>query len=134
MSNGQNKPTAAAAAILSRADEITARAAARMLPKVHRLKSWPDGFRAVLTGRKRFEVRRDDRGYATGDTVELREYTPNVDQLELVPGGGTPGTYSGRSAMFLIGYITRGAPLPAGWCAFDLVSLEDLNRLEGVRR
>src|SRR5215831_2624537 len=28
---------------------------ARALPAVHRVKSWPEQFRAVITGRKRFE-------------------------------------------------------------------------------
>jgi hypothetical protein len=106
----------------------------RALPKVHRVKSWPESFRAVVTGRKRFEMRIDDRGYQPGDTIELREYTPNVDQLQLVPGAGTPGTFSGRSWMGIVGYVSRGGPLPAGWCAFDLISVEDVNRLEGVRR
>src|SRR5215471_21667263 len=106
----------------------------RPLPRVHRVKSWPESFRAVITGRKRFEVRRDDRNYQPGDTIELREYTPNVQQLALVAGGGQPGTFSGRSAMYVIGYVSRGGPLPAGWCGFDLISSEDINRVEGVRR
>jgi hypothetical protein len=107
---------------------------ARALPAVHRVKSWPEQFRAALTGRKRFEIRRDDRNYQTGDTIELLEYTPNLQQLDLVPGGGQPGSFTGRAAMFVIGYISRGGPVPAGWCAFDLISTDDLNRLEGVRR
>lgn len=108
--------------------------AARALPAVHRVKSWPEQFRAALTGRKRFEIRRDDRNFQTGDTIELLEYTPNLDQLELVPGGGQPGSFTGRAVMFVIGYISRGGPVPPGWCAFDLISTDDLNRLEGVRR
>lgn len=114
--------------------KIAAARPARALPSVHRVKSWPEQFRAALTGRKRFEIRRDDRNYQTGDTIELLEYTPNLDQLELVPGGGQPGSFTGRAVMFVIGYISRGGPVPPGWCAFDLISTDDLNRVEGVRR
>lgn len=106
----------------------------RALPKVHRVKSWPESFRAVITGRKRFEMRRDDRGYQQGDTIELQEFAPDLNQLELVRSGGVPGRLTGRTALYVIGYVSRGGPLPAGWCAFDLISVEDLNRLEGVRR
>lgn len=106
----------------------------RVLPKVHRVKSWPEQFRAVITGRKRFEMRRDDRGYQPGDTIELQEFAPEMNQLELVRSHGVPGRLTGRTALYVIGYVSRGGPLPAGWCAFDLISVEDLNRLEGVRR
>ncbi len=107
---------------------------ARPLPKVHRVKSWPEQFRAVVTGRKRFEMRRDDRNYQPGDTIELMEFRPELNQLQLVKSDGVPGSMTGRSWMGVIGYVSRGGPLPAGWCAFDLISPEDLNRLEGVRR
>jgi hypothetical protein len=89
----------------------------------HRLKSWPDGFRDVLTGRKRFEVRRDDRGFQPGDQVELLEFDPSPSEE-----GGPMHGYTGRAAMYKIGYVQRGAPSPDGWCAFDLVSPEDCSR------
>lgn len=108
--------------------------AARSLPKVHRVKSWPEQFRAIVTGRKRFEVRRDDRNYQPGDTIELLEFTPELNQLQLVKAEGVPGRVTGRCWMGVIGYVSRGGPLPTGWCAFDLISVEDLNRVEGVRR
>lgn len=107
---------------------------ARPLPKVHRVKSWPESFRAVVTGRKRFEMRRDDRNYQPGDTIELQEFMPELNQLQLVKSDGVSGRLTGRSWMGVIGYVSRGGPLPAGWCAFDVISVEDMNRVEGVRR
>ena len=46
----------------------------------HELKSWPSQFEAMWTGRKRAEFRRDDRGYAVGDLLDLREWNPVVGQ------------------------------------------------------
>lgn len=91
----------------------------------HRLKSWPDGFRDVLTGRKRFEVRRDDRDFQPGDQVELREFNPGDEDGDFSP---LQHGYTGRAAMYKIGYVDRSPCLPAGWCAFDLVSPEDCSR------
>lgn len=42
--------------------------------KLHDLKTWPDHFQAVWDGRKRFEFRLNDRGFAVGDVLVLREY------------------------------------------------------------
>jgi hypothetical protein len=40
----------------------------------HELKTWPGPFAAVLSGEKTHEVRKNDRGYAVGDRLLLREY------------------------------------------------------------
>lgn len=41
---------------------------------VHALKAWPIHFEPVWNGTKRAELRHDDRGYAVGDALWLREY------------------------------------------------------------
>lgn len=89
--------------------------------RAHDLKCWPASFRAILTGRQRHTVRRDDRGYKSGDQVTLHEYDPG-------DGAGPPRGFSGQKATYLIGYVSRSEALPAGWCSFELVSPEDANR------
>lgn len=46
--------------------------------KIHELKSWPEFYNAIMTGSRRHELRRDDRGFAVGDQLRLREYDPAV--------------------------------------------------------
>lgn len=68
-----------------------------LMPKVHDLKTLPEYFAAVLDGIKTFEVRADDRGFAVGDTLLLREWS-------FVDG------YSGRECTRIVSYIMRGPP------------------------
>ena len=49
-----------------------------MKPQRHELKTWPPYFGAVLDGSKRFEVRKDDRGFCDGDVLRLREWDPET--------------------------------------------------------
>lgn len=48
----------------------------------HRLKCWPPYFEAIASGKKNFEVRRDDRGYQRGDVLILEEYDPKGSVIE----------------------------------------------------
>jgi hypothetical protein len=50
----------------------------RDVSRTHELKCWPEPFQAILDGRRRFEFRRDDRGYAVGDILDLREWDPHT--------------------------------------------------------
>lgn len=50
----------------------------------HILKAHPPMFRAARDGVKNFEVRKDDRAFQTGDTVEMVFNDPTV------PGGSFP--------------------------------------------
>lgn len=60
-------------------------------------------FEAVTSGMKTFELRKDDRGFATGDHVVLWEWD---------------GEYTGRS----IGFVLRGyTGLEEGYVIFGLV-------------
>lgn len=60
----------------------------------HHLKAWPEYFHAVKSGKKTFEVRKDDRGFAVGDRLHLMEYEG--------------GRYTGRSINREVLYILSG--------------------------
>jgi hypothetical protein len=64
--------------------------------KTHRLKTWPEVYEAILTRAKTFDVRRDDRGFAVGDQLVLREWRPDT------------GEYTGRSITVLVTYLLAG--------------------------
>lgn len=42
--------------------------------QIHELKISPKYFEDVKSGKKRFEIRKDDRDYKVGDLITLREY------------------------------------------------------------
>ena len=42
--------------------------------KLHELKILPKYYKKVLTGEKRFELRKDDRDFKVGDIIKLCEY------------------------------------------------------------
>lgn len=48
--------------------------------KVHELKIGSEFFEAVKDGRKKFEIRKNDRNYQEGDVLVLKEYDP-INQL-----------------------------------------------------
>lgn len=62
---------------------------------VHELKSWPQYFAAVVSGVKRFEIRKTDRPFAVGDTLVLRDWNPDT------------GSYTGRSCAVRVTYLTH---------------------------
>lgn len=63
---------------------------------VHELKVWPDFFPALLDGSKPFEIRRNDRPFAVGDVLWLREYSPGLDE------------YTGREIRRRVTYLMDG--------------------------
>lgn len=77
----------------------------------HALKSWPEYFKAIESGTKTFDLRKDDRPYVVGDTVLMQEFDP-------VENG-----YSGDEVILSISYILRDAPkfgLKSGFCILGL--------------
>jgi hypothetical protein len=76
----------------------------------HELKTWPGPFQDVLEGRKTVELRRDDRGFAVGDWLILREWDPES------------ATYSGRQVVRGISHVVCGPRwgLVEGYVALSL--------------
>lgn len=76
--------------------------------KIHELKILPKYFEEVMNLNKKFELRKDDRGYQVGDFVLLKEFEN--------------GLYTGRESHCLkITYILRNCPeygLEDGYCIF----------------
>ena len=68
----------------------------------HELKIWPMYYSRVLDGSKTFEIRSNDRGYQSGDTVVLKEWDPDP----INPTTKDPKGYTGSKDLeFRIGYI-----------------------------
>jgi len=64
------------------------------IPVKHRLKIWPEFFEAVLSGKKTFEIRKNDRDYQVNDLLLLQEYNPETEE------------YTGRELLVEVTYIT----------------------------
>lgn len=67
---------------------------------IHVRKIDPEYFEALLSGRKRFELRREEQGeppFAVGDYLGLNEYDRIIE----------PGVYTGRCLLFEITYVLR---------------------------
>ena len=63
----------------------------------HDLKTWPFYFQAIWCGAKNFELRRDDRPYAAGDMLILREFDPATK------------SFTGRRVQAEVTYVLRDA-------------------------
>lgn len=86
--------------------------------KTHHLKTWPSFFQDVRDGTKRFEVRKNDRDFATGDHLVLHEFTPD-------PSHHSGGDYTGRTVTAQVGFVLHGGAIPPfgvqpGYCVMSL--------------
>jgi hypothetical protein len=75
---------------------------------IHVLKIWPEYFDDVDSGRKPFEVRRDDRGYELGDLLCLREWDRHDHE------------HTGRATWKRVTYIMRRpSPVRSALCEHE---------------
>jgi hypothetical protein len=51
----------------------------KVMIRIHVLKTWPEYWDAVADEVKRFEIRKDDRGYRVGDYLVLRKFDPKTE-------------------------------------------------------
>lgn len=81
-------------------------------PREHELKTWPEFFDEVAAGRKTFEIRENDRGFAVGDVLRLCEFRPQW------------GTYTGRQVLKRVSYLTEFQQRPG----FVVLGLQDTSQ------
>ena len=89
---------------------------------IHELKTWPEAWAAVRDGRKRFELRRDDRGFAVGDVLLLKLWRPapwtdQVDGIYLLENG-CPSPDRAHTAATIRAVVTY--KIPGGHFGLDL--------------
>src|SRR5690349_13320585 len=88
---------------------------------VHKLKTWPEEFEAVLTGQKNFELRENDRQFCIGDTLRLQEFKPCAtcrgsgrvwdgggDKTECGECDDLHGVYTSASVDVIVTYVLKG--------------------------
>ena len=81
----------------------------------HELKTDPKYYQGVIDGKKRFELRKNDRDFSIGDVLRLREYDP---QRELDP---IMEKYTGRYCYVRVEYLLKGVMgLKYGYCILGI--------------
>jgi len=83
----------------------------RTRPTNHHLKTDPDVFKATQCGLKTFEVRKNDRDFCVGDTLELYETVKSHDEMI----EGDPVEFTGNVIRVLVTYVLGGYGLKKGW-------------------
>lgn len=86
--------------------------------QTHKLKTVDVYFDAIADGRKTFEVRRNDRGFQTGDILEL-ERIGGADSF-------LPGRYTGETLVRQVTYILQGEQfgIAPGHCVMGLAVVD----------
>ena len=79
--------------------------------KEHELKTDPVVFEDVISGKKKHEIRFDDRGFEVGDLLKLRKTRHTGEEMK----AGKPLEYIESPAYFYVTHIQRGYGLKDGW-------------------
>lgn len=76
----------------------------------HELKTWPEHFKAILSGKKKCEIRKHDRAFKVNDLLLLREYDPETEK------------YTGTDTYARITHILKGGQfgIEEGYCALSI--------------
>jgi hypothetical protein len=89
----------------------------------HELKTDPEVFGDVLRGAKDYEIRLDDRGFAVGDTLLLRETLHTGAEMR----AGKPLVYTGRTITETVGHILKGYGLAENWAILNFAGRMRVN-------
>lgn len=82
----------------------------------HALKCWPESFEALWGGLKSYEIRKTDRNYQVGDSLQIMEWI--AGGMDGLFGGDY---YTGRVIGANVIHITRGVHgLPSDLCVMQL--------------
>ena len=94
---------------------------------VHILKCWPDFFDAIKSGRKTFDIRKNDRGFQAGDVLVLQKYDPKAPSFEgpYVGVGGyyTPHSKHAQQLTVRVTYVLNGFGLEPGYVCMALAEV-----------
>lgn len=87
--------------------------------RAHELKTDPAVFQALHDWQKTYELRKNDRGFAVGDELRLRETRFTGAEMAV----GVPLEYTGREVVRRVSHILTGPiyGLEAGWSILALV-------------
>jgi Domain of unknown function (DUF3850) len=92
------------------------------------LKTWPQFYEEIITGRKSFEVRKNDRGFACGDILVLQEWEP--------PTKFSQGGYTGRQTSRRVDYLLPGGQfgVEPGYVVMAISPVDEIKDDVEVRR
>lgn len=85
----------------------------------HELKTDPEVFDDVASGKKKFEIRLNDRRFMVGDYLRLRKTKFTGAKMR----AGNPLIYTGDEIRVYVSYILRGPiyGLEEGWCIMSIL-------------
>jgi len=78
---------------------------------IHNLKTDTEPFEATWSGNKDYEIRKNDRDFKVGDTLNLCETVYSGEDM----AEGLPLRFTGRNLKRLVTYILEGYGLQDGW-------------------
>lgn len=79
----------------------------------------------ILCGRKRFEVRNNDRSFQRGDEVQFTVVNDNGDPVERENPAQWESVLSLERRIFRITFVITGYGLKEGYCAFGFEEVNE---------
>lgn len=110
--------------------------------KTHKLKTWPTYFQAVRSGKKTFEIRKNDRNYQVNDVLVLEEWKPVQERCDVhyyFEGDGrcscSNGEYTGAIFEAKITYKLDGGQfgIEEGYCILGIRKTERDKQLKEMQ-